>query len=253
VLSPAGIFAVITLFVVGFLMSRQVDLRHLMAAGLLTLAVGNYWMSQLKLSIGRMRKELFSQYANAPRVSESAAAGHAVANIAEGSPQEELNLQQGMISQIARVQPAGRVVLGIRPDARTAADIPDFPLEDGDSFYVPPRLGTVQVVGEVYNENAFRYQPGRSLEAYLKDSGGATRLADVKRAFLIRADGTVESRQSHSQHWPSSFEKVTLMPGDAIVVPPKLKAPGGLLEELPWMTQILSQTAMTGAVLSLIH
>ena len=208
---------------------------------------------QLKLSIGRMRKELFAQYANAPHVSESAAAGQAVANIEDGSPQEQLNLQQGMISQLARAQPAGRVVLGIRPDARTADDIPDFPLEDGDSFYVPPRLGTVQVVGEVYNENAFRYQPGRSLEAYLNDSGGATRLADVKRAFLIRADGTVESRQSHSQHWPSSFEKGTLMPGDAIVVPPRLKTPGGLLEELPWMTQILSQTAMTGAVLSLIH
>jgi protein involved in polysaccharide export with SLBB domain len=145
------------------------------------------------------------------------------------------------------------VVLGISPEARSVADIPNFPLEDGDSFYIPPRLGTVQVAGEVYNENAFRYQGGKQLQSYLNDSGGATRLADLRRVFLIRADGTVVSRQSYRGRWPESFERIALMPGDAIIVPPRLKAPGGFMEELPFLTQVLSQTAMTGAVLSLIQ
>ena len=51
VLSPAGIFAVIMLFIVGMLLARGVDARYLMAAGLLTLAAGNYWMSRLNLEI----------------------------------------------------------------------------------------------------------------------------------------------------------------------------------------------------------
>jgi DHA2 family multidrug resistance protein len=51
VLSPAGLFAVATLMVVGFLLARRVDARLIMAAGLLTLAAGNYWMSQLNLDI----------------------------------------------------------------------------------------------------------------------------------------------------------------------------------------------------------
>jgi len=51
VLSPAGIFAVMTLFVVGFAMSRRVDARILMAMGLVTLAIGNYWMSLMNLDI----------------------------------------------------------------------------------------------------------------------------------------------------------------------------------------------------------
>ncbi len=51
VLSPAGMFAVLTLFVVGFLLTRRFDARILMAGGLLTLAAGNYWMSQLNLGI----------------------------------------------------------------------------------------------------------------------------------------------------------------------------------------------------------
>jgi protein involved in polysaccharide export with SLBB domain len=57
-------------------------------------------------------------------------------------------------------------------------DIPDFSLEDGDTFYIPPRLNTVQVAGSVYNANAFRHQPEKRLVAYLNDAGGATREAD---------------------------------------------------------------------------
>jgi DHA2 family multidrug resistance protein len=52
VLSPAGIFAVLMLLIVGTLMGRGVDARYLMAAGLFTLAVGNYWMSKLNLQVG---------------------------------------------------------------------------------------------------------------------------------------------------------------------------------------------------------
>ena len=51
VLSPAGIGAVIVLFIVGALLTRGVDARYLMAAGLVMMATGNYWMSQLNLQI----------------------------------------------------------------------------------------------------------------------------------------------------------------------------------------------------------
>jgi DHA2 family multidrug resistance protein len=51
VLSPAGFFAIITLVIVGALLTRGVDARWLMACGLLTLAVGNYWMSRLNLGV----------------------------------------------------------------------------------------------------------------------------------------------------------------------------------------------------------
>ncbi|HEY4234003.1 MAG TPA: DHA2 family efflux MFS transporter permease subunit [Lacipirellulaceae bacterium] len=51
VLSPAGVFAVMILFVVGALLSRGVDARYLMATGLVVLAAGNYWLSLLNLEI----------------------------------------------------------------------------------------------------------------------------------------------------------------------------------------------------------
>ncbi len=51
VLSPAGVFAVVVLFVVGALLGRGVDARYLMGAGLAILAVGNFWMSRMNLDI----------------------------------------------------------------------------------------------------------------------------------------------------------------------------------------------------------
>jgi MFS transporter, DHA2 family, multidrug resistance protein len=52
VLSPSGVGAVVILVVAGALLARSVDARYLMAVGLLTLAVGNYWMSLMNLDIG---------------------------------------------------------------------------------------------------------------------------------------------------------------------------------------------------------
>jgi DHA2 family multidrug resistance protein len=51
VLSPAGFFAVLAMPIVGRLLGRGTDARWLMALGLLTMAAGNYWMSQLNLDI----------------------------------------------------------------------------------------------------------------------------------------------------------------------------------------------------------
>ena len=165
--------------------------------------------------------------------------------------QAQLAMQQASLARLSSIRPTGRVVLDMKPDATTAADIPDFPLEDGDTFYVPPRLSTVQVVGAVYNANAFRHEPDKRLVAYLNDAGGATREADQKRIFVIRADGTVVSRQSRNNHLHGDFEKLRLLPGDAIVVPEKLKVSSKMNDFLQ-ATQLASQTAVTAAALSVI-
>jgi len=51
VLSPAAIFSIIMLVIVGWLLGRGVDARYLMAAGLFLLGIGGYWMSRLNLEI----------------------------------------------------------------------------------------------------------------------------------------------------------------------------------------------------------
>ena len=51
VMSPSGVSAILALIVVGALLGRGLDARWLIAAGLLILAAGNFWMSQLNLDI----------------------------------------------------------------------------------------------------------------------------------------------------------------------------------------------------------
>jgi len=51
VMSPAGFFAVVAMPVVGGLLGRGTDARWMIIAGLLIMAAGNYWMSQMNLEI----------------------------------------------------------------------------------------------------------------------------------------------------------------------------------------------------------
>jgi MFS transporter, DHA2 family, multidrug resistance protein len=51
VLSPSGVVAVMVLFVVGFSLGRGIDARWLIAAGMIVMSLGNYWMSQMNLEI----------------------------------------------------------------------------------------------------------------------------------------------------------------------------------------------------------
>ena len=51
VLSPSGIFTIMAIIITGILLGRRVDARWLIATGLLIVAAGNFWMSQLNLEI----------------------------------------------------------------------------------------------------------------------------------------------------------------------------------------------------------
>ncbi len=129
---------------------------------------------QLKRSSDEMQRELMSRYANVTPLAGQTGADQ----------QAQLAMQQAALTRLTSIKPTGRVVLAMKPDAATVADIPDFSLEDGDTFYIPPRLSTVQVNGAVYNANAFRYETGKRLIGYLNDSGGATREGQIKSASL---------------------------------------------------------------------
>ena len=198
--------------------------------------------TQMRQSAEQMQKELMSKFANAaPQAGQSGA-----------DQQAELAMQQAALARLTSIKPTGRVVLDMQPTATTVADIPAFPLEDGDTLYIPPRLSTVEVAGEVYNANAFRYQPGERLITYLNAAGGATREADPKRMFVIRADGTVVSRQSRNSHSHGSYDNLKLLPGDAIVVPEKLRV-SSKMSDLAQATQFVSQSALTAAALSVVR
>ena len=197
--------------------------------------------AELHSATAQLQRELITKYANAPlQAGETGADQQAL-----------LALQQTALSQLGSIKPTGRVVLGIRPDASTVADIPALTLEDGDTYYISPLPSTVEVDGAVYNANSFRYEAGKRLINYIKDAGGATREADKKRIFVVRADGTVVSSQSRNLYSHGNFENLRSLPGDAIIVPERIRSISPLNNILP-IAQIASQTALTAAALAVI-
>src|SRR6185437_11592215 len=50
--SPSGVFAILVMLVVGFLLGRGTDARWLVGGGLLVMAAGCYWMAYMNLQIG---------------------------------------------------------------------------------------------------------------------------------------------------------------------------------------------------------
>ncbi len=162
-----------------------------------------------------------------------------------------LSATQLLVSRLRRVRATGRIVLNVKPDASSIDSLPDLPLEDGDRFIVPARPSSINVVGAVYDQNSFIFNADRSVKGYLHQAGGANRDADEKHAFLIRADGSVISRESANTIWGNAFEQARVNPGDTIVVPEKIYRGSSFRDFLNY-SQIFSSVAFGAASLALI-
>ncbi len=123
---------------------------------------------------------------------------------------------QTAVARLRAVVPIGRIVLNLRPDSSGPDALPDLALEDGDRFIVPRIPSNVNVEGQVYSANAFVFNPGRRVLDYLREAGGPDRNADRRRAYVLRADGSVISRQYNN------VDRAFIYPGDTIVIPPVL-------------------------------
>jgi protein involved in polysaccharide export with SLBB domain len=133
--------------------------------------------------------------------------------------------------------------------------VPPINLENGDRFVVPFQPSMINVVGAVYDQNSFLYQPSKTVGQYLKLAGGANRNADWHHSFVIRADGSVVSRAAKNSAtlWSgnNSFTDIRLNPGDTIVVPDKVLRPTAIRNILDW-TQVFSQLALGAAAINVL-
>lgn len=190
--------------------------------------------------------ELEMQRGNLQLASSQAASGLA----ATGSAAAQTSVQE-LLSRLRRIRATGRIVLEFKPGSIGVDSLPDITLEDGDHFVVPPRPSSVNVVGSVYDQNSFLFQEARRAGSYLHLAGGANRDADTRHTFIIRADGSVVSREAESGIWGNQFESLRMNPGDTIVVPEKTLKPSNLRSFIDW-SQMFSQFALGAAYLTVL-
>jgi protein involved in polysaccharide export with SLBB domain len=161
--------------------------------------------------------------------------------------------QREFVNRLREIRATGRIVLHIDPTGSDIASLPDLPLEDGDRFIVPPVSSTVGIVGAVYDPNSFVYLTHKNAGEYLRTAGGPNRNADRKQIFIIRADGSVLSRQylDHTLWTDDKFNRQVIYPGDTIVVPEQLNKTT-LLRGLTDWSQVFSQFALGAAAINLL-
>ncbi len=155
-------------------------------------------------------------------------------------------LQKG-VQQLKSLKAEGRIVVNLAGNADMKENA-DFILEGGDELDIPLRLSVVSVLGQVYNPNSFVYQSGQEVGSYLEKTGGPSADADKSEMYLVRADGSVFSRQQTALF--GSFISVTMEPGDTLVVPQKLERVAWMREIKDW-TQILANMALTAGTVML--
>jgi len=163
-----------------------------------------------------------------------------------------VSANQSLLSRLRQARATGRIVLRLAPESSGVDDLPTMILEDGDRLVVPSRPSTIQVLGAVFNQNAFLYETNARVGQYLRLAGGPTREADRNQIFILRADGSVVHRRTRNSVFDSSeFDNLRLYPGDTIVVPEKIVKPSGARALADW-TEVMYQLSLSSAVLDLI-
>jgi protein involved in polysaccharide export with SLBB domain len=182
----------------------------------------------------RALRDLETELARAGTTQRAASgADEAAAQAARAQGNERL------LTTLRNLKPNGRIVLQLEPGSR---DLPALALEDGDRLYVPARPTTVGVFGSVFNGGSYLHGDGRTLSDYLGLAGGPTRGADESSTFVIRANGSVVSRQQEGG-WlanRSSMLSLRAEPGDTVFVPEELNKTTFIQNAKDW-TQILYQ------------
>lgn len=195
---------------------------------------------QLDRSLDRLEleaKRLASERAQAALTAEEAQ-----------SRRVEEEAQRALIAKLRAIKANGRIVLELPVEGARLADLPDLALEDGDRFFVPSQPAVVSVFGAVFNPNAFVHRADKRVADYLAQAGGPTRDADTSQLYVLRADGSVLSKENRG--W-LSLEGERLMPGDALIVPERLEH-FSLVRELKDWAQVFYQFALGVAGLKVL-
>jgi protein involved in polysaccharide export with SLBB domain len=128
--------------------------------------------------------------------------------------QQLLQQQLLMINKLRAKGIDGRIVI----DMTKQESYKDFIPEDGDVLFVPKKIGTVSVIGEVFNPATFKYEGGRSkARYYIEMTGGFKESAAKKNVYIFRANGSIITNRN------VNIMETALAPGDVVVVPQKIE------------------------------
>jgi protein involved in polysaccharide export with SLBB domain len=206
-----------------------------------------------RLSVQKRQQELLNQIIEQL---EQEVARTSMKEISTSFDKEETEMQKQaletrkfLLSRLKTVRAQGRVIIRLSEAGKLEGTENDLVVEPGDQLTVPRTPQVINVLGRVYNPTAVVYNQSDSTAGYyLRKVGGPTEDADRDHIFVVQADGTVMTKATTDRgFWvmgSGGLMSAKLEPGDAIVVPEKLKF-SNVMKDVKDITQIMMQTAVT--------
>ena len=168
---------------------------------------------QIEILTNRLQSDLAALSLEAVASSASNANSSGSASASQG-----LLVGQQLLAQLRDTKPVGRLVIDIeRVMKNPAGATGDVILRDGDKLLIPKKTQEITILGEVQSPTSHVFEAGLTRDDYIAKSGGATRKADRKRIYVVRANGDVVSGERAG--WFRRSQSVEIHPGDTIVVP----------------------------------
>lgn len=153
---------------------------------------------------------------------------------------ESMAQRKDLLKKLAKQVVIGRMVVSLDQPEKMRATWKDLQLEPGDQLTIPMIPSSVGVIGSVYSQATFLYEPGKSGSYYLKRAGGLLEDANKKAIYVVKADGSaLQADDAFSQ----------IQAGDVIIVPPSTDGkirPSAFARDL---ASILGSMAITSAAL----
>ncbi len=215
----------------------------------------------LRKSIAELQKKMLSQaIVKMKKEVEKEEAGIMQAELTPSELQARksaIESKKKLLELMEKTEVTGRITaLKIPKNLEELKNSPyNIVLEDGDQIIVPKKPAEVLIFGEVNTPSALVYHPGYTVEDYIKLAGGLTRDADVSNIFVIKANGASISSgfekgivwDSHSKRYILGAKMLTYVPkpGEAIVIPTKVKIPVMWRPLIKDVIQIIYQSALT--------
>ena len=118
----------------------------------------------------------------------------------------------------------------------------DLILREGDRIFVPEKLSTVKISGDVLYPNTVVYVPGQGVRYYINNAGGYGVGAKRNKTYIVYMNGKV---------MPANSGNAPIEPGCEIVVPQRTTTFAASLSQVMAMTSTF--TSMTTMVATLLN
>ncbi len=206
---------------------------------------------QLEKLISEQEQEVY-------RVSSELAAG-ALDQAQAESAQINLESRKQLLQKLRQAPVTGRMITHVDDLDKFRGSVYDIEVLPGDTLKIPENPKSVTVLGQVYNPTSMTYSPGKPVAYYLGQVGGLKKTAEEDEMFIVRANGTVVSKQQggmgikwDSENWRwvvGGFNVTELYPGDTVLVPEEVKSTDWM-REMKDISTVIYQMALGAAAVA---